>query len=114
MTWRIEFSDEVADWYEELTVRGAAQVDRVVGMLAQRGNLLRMPQSRALGDGLFELRFTCEDVARRITYTFEPDRKVLTLTTFRKQRQNEQREIDRARRTQRERRDRLPDPRTKG
>jgi phage-related protein len=63
-------------------------------------NLLRMPQSRALGNGLFELRFTCEDVARRITYTFEPDRKVFTLTTFRKQRQNEQREIDRARTAQ--------------
>jgi hypothetical protein len=114
MTWRIEFSDEVADWYGGLTVRGMAQADRVVDMLAQRGNLLRMPQSRALGDGLFELRFTCEDVARRITYTFEPDRKVFTLTTFRKQRQNEQREVDRARRALRERRDRLPDPRTKG
>ena len=104
----------MADWYEGLTVRGMAQVDRVVGMLARRGNLLRMPQSRALGDGLFELRFTCEDVTRRITYTFEPDRKVFTLTTFRKQRQNEQREIDRARKALSERRDRLPDPRTKG
>lgn len=114
MTWQIEFSDEVAEWYEGLTVRGLAQVDRVVGMLAQRGNLLRMPQSRALGDGLFELRFTCEEVARRITYTFEPERKVFTLTTFRKQRQNEQREVDRARKALRGRRDRLPDPRTKG
>lgn len=114
MTWQIEFSDEVADWYERLTVQGMAQADRVIGMLAEQGNLLRMPQSRALGDGLFELRFTCENVARRITYTFEPERKVFTLTTFRKQRQNEQREIDRARKARGERRDRLPDPRTKG
>jgi hypothetical protein len=93
MTWQIEFSDEVADWYERLTVQGMAQADRVIGMLAEQGNLLRMPQSRALGDGL-ELRFTCENVARRVTYAFEPERKVFTLTTFRKQRQNEQREID--------------------
>ena len=56
-----------------------------------------MPYSRALGDGLFELRFTCEGVARRVTYRFTQDGRVILLTTFRKQRQNERREITRAR-----------------
>jgi hypothetical protein len=53
-----------------------------------------------LDGGLYELRFSCENVNRRITYVFDPDRRVVTLTTFRKQRQNERAEILRARRAQ--------------
>lgn len=45
-------------------------------------------------------RFTCEGVARRITYVLDPGRQVITLTTFRKQRDNERAEILRARRAQ--------------
>lgn len=56
-----------------------------------------MPHSRPLGDGLKELRFTCEGKQRRITYYLEPERLAITLTTFRKQRQNERTEIDRTR-----------------
>ena len=62
--------------------------------------MLGMPLSKQLGGGLRELRFTCEGVARRITYVLEPERKAITLTTFRKQRQNERGEILRARRAQ--------------
>ncbi|WP_255247638.1 type II toxin-antitoxin system RelE/ParE family toxin [Kineosphaera limosa] len=73
--------------------------------LATRGHMLRMPHSRSLGDGLYELRFTCESVSRRITYSFDADRSAVTLTTFRKQRQNERAEVLRARRAQAARRD---------
>ncbi|MGB4778779.1 MAG: type II toxin-antitoxin system RelE/ParE family toxin [Microbacterium sp.] len=62
--------------------------------------MLGMPHSRPLGDGLRELRFTCEGVARRITYVLDPERQAVTLTTFRKQRNNERGEILRARRAQ--------------
>ena len=62
--------------------------------------MLGMPLSKQLGVGLRELRFTCEGVARRITYVLDPERKVITLTTFRKRRQNERREVLRARRAQ--------------
>jgi len=34
---------------------------------------------------------------QRVTYTADPDRQLVTLTTFRKQRQNERNEITRAR-----------------
>ena len=40
-----------------------------------------------------ELRFRCGQVNQRITYTADPDRQIVTLTTFRKQRQNERTEI---------------------
>jgi len=96
--WRVELSREVADWYRGLRGVDLAKVDAVFEGVAQFGNTIRMPLSRSLGEGLYELRFGCEGVDRRITYTFELDRRVVTLTTFRKQRQNERAEILRARR----------------
>jgi putative component of toxin-antitoxin plasmid stabilization module len=56
-----------------------------------------MPFSESLGDGLFELRFTLGPTARRITYRFTKDGRIVLLTTFRKQRQNERAEVARAR-----------------
>ena len=73
---------------------------RVLTRLEDAGHMLGMPLSKQLSGGLRELRFTCEGVARRITYVLEPERKAITLTTFRKQRQSERREILRARRAQ--------------
>ena len=66
--------------------------------LAEFGPALRMPHARPLGGGLCELRFTSEGTARRVTYFIDTQAKVITLTTFRKQRQNEKAEIERARR----------------
>ncbi|GAA1998409.1 type II toxin-antitoxin system RelE/ParE family toxin [Brevibacterium samyangense] len=100
MRWAVEFSDEVYEWYRQLSPSGKAVTDGVLDRLSSRGNALRMPLSRALGSGLYELRFSCENVNRRITYVFDPDRKIITLTTFRKQKQNERAEILRARRAQ--------------
>ena len=99
--WIVEISNEVARWYASLKDADKARADVALERLAERGPALRMPHSRPLGDGLFELRFTCEAMARRITYWFAPGRVAVTLTTFRKQRQNEQREVTRAHRTMR-------------
>lgn len=52
---------------------------------AERGTGRRCPR----GDNTHELRFTCEGQAGRITYSFEPKRIAIMLTTFRKQRHNE-------------------------
>ena len=100
MAWTVEFSEEVRTWYVDLTPASKAVADRIIERLASQGNRLGMPHSKPLGDGLYELRFTCENVARRITYVFAPERKAVTLTTFHKQRQNERAEILRARRAQ--------------
>jgi len=62
-----------------------------------------MPHSRPLGGGLSELRFTCEGMARRVTYYIDAPRMIITLTTFRKQRQSERREVARARQAMRAR-----------
>ena len=77
-----------------------AAARRVLARLEDAGHMFGIPLSKQVGGGLRELRFTCEGVARRITYVLEPERRAITLTTLRKQRQNERGEILRARRAQ--------------
>lgn len=100
MRWTVDLSDEVLTWYQGLSPEGKAAVGRVLARLEEAGHMLGMPLSRQLGGGLRELRFTCEGVARRITHVLDPDRHAVTLTTFRKQRDNERAQILRARRAQ--------------
>lgn len=69
----------------------------VIDRLAALGSSARIPLSRSLADGLFELRFTLGPTARRITYRFTKDGRVVLLTTFRKQGNNERAEFARAR-----------------
>jgi phage-related protein len=56
-----------------------------------------MPASKALGDGLYELRFDMSNAAWRIPFFFEADRRIVLLTVFHKQRMNERQEVTRAR-----------------
>lgn len=97
----MEISPEVENWYATLKSKDKAMTDRAFDRLAERGPELRMPHARPLGGGLFELRFTCEGTARRVTYYMDVKRKIITLTTFRKQRQHERREVARARQAMR-------------
>lgn len=96
--WDVELSDEVVKWYVRLTARDRAFADRALDRLVSTGPTLRMPLARTLGDGLHELRFSCEGVPRRITYAFGTGREVTALTTFRKHRDRERHEVDRAHR----------------
>lgn len=94
--WEVELSEEVAAWYLKLSGRDRMVADHVIDLVRTYGPHLGMPHSKPLGDGLRELRFACESVARRITYYWDERRRAFALTTFRKQRQSEQREIKRA------------------
>lgn len=69
-----------------------------VDLLADFGHRLRMPHSRSLDEGLFELRFDRGRSAWRITYWYRPDAVIVVLTVFRKQRNNERAEVVRAHR----------------
>jgi len=92
-------SPEIASWYRSLQPCDQMLTDRMIARLTQHGNRLRMPHSRALGNGLFELRFAIQQntVEQRITYIFDAGRRIITLTTFRKTRDNETDQIARAR-----------------
>ena len=63
----------------------AVVVDRLAALVSSA----LVPTWKSLGDGLFELRFTLGPTARRITYRFTKDGRVVLLTTFRKQPSNE-------------------------
>ena len=93
----VELHDEIVDWMDSLDDDEWDRVVVIVDRLAAVGSSDRMPLSRSLGDGLFELRFTLGPTARRITYRFTKDGRVVLLTTFRKQRNNERAEVARAR-----------------
>ena len=95
--WFVELEPEVESWLTSLPPGAFATAASRIDHLADLGASLRMPRSRALGEGLFELRFDVERSAQRITFFFPGDRRIVLLTTFRKQRQNERAEVARAR-----------------
>jgi len=68
----------------------------IIERLATLGSTARMPLSKSLGDGVFERRLALGPTTRRITYRFTRDGRIILLTTFRKQRQNERAEVARA------------------
>jgi hypothetical protein len=93
----VELHDEIVRWMLDLPDSEWDRVVVIVDRLAILGSTARMPLSRSLGGGLFELRFGLCATARRITYRFTQDGRVVLLTTFRKQRRNERVEVARAR-----------------
>ncbi len=95
--WSVELEPEVEEWLDTLSTIEFATVLPHIERLADRGSTLRMPASRPLGDGLFELRFDMSNAAWRIPFFFVPERRIVLLTVFRKQRMNERQEITRAR-----------------
>ena len=93
----VELHDEIVNWLATLNDKDWIRTSIVIDRLANLGPTARMPFSRALGDGLFEVRFTLGRTARRMTYRFTQDQCIVLLTTFRKTKQNETGEIKRAR-----------------
>ncbi len=89
--------DEISEWMGGLDEPEWDRTVVIIDRLADLGSMARMPFSRALGDGVFEIRFALGPTARRITYRFTKDNRIILLTTFRKQRNNERAEINRAR-----------------
>ncbi|MGE0881150.1 MAG: helix-turn-helix domain-containing protein [Acidimicrobiia bacterium] len=57
-----------------------------------------MSAPRSLGGALFELRFDLARSSLRISYFFASDRRIVLLAVFRRQRQNEKHDVQRARR----------------
>lgn len=98
----IEAHDEIVEWFDELSQNEWERVSVVIDRLGSLGSKARMPFSRSLGEGLFEVRFTLGSTARRITYRFTKDDRIILLTTFRKQRNNERAEVTRARKIARD------------
>ncbi|MEV8389568.1 MULTISPECIES: type II toxin-antitoxin system RelE/ParE family toxin [unclassified Streptomyces] len=98
--WRVEIEPEVRRWLELLSAAEYDKAERVVDMLLAMPTTLAEPYSRHLGGKLRELRFTMDGNATRITYWLAADRRIVLLTVFRKSRQREAAEVERAQQAQ--------------
>lgn len=81
MTWTVEQitvgNANVIDAFgATLTVDDKTKLAALLTMLAERGNLMKMPQSKAIGDGLYELR---TKTGVRVFYTFRPGQRIILL-----------------------------------
>ncbi|WP_256103812.1 type II toxin-antitoxin system RelE/ParE family toxin [Streptomyces sp. ODS05-4] len=95
--WRIEIEPEVREWLAGLADRHYDKVERAADMLAAQPTTLGEPYARHLGGKLRELRFIMDGDAIRLTYWLAPERRIVLLTVFRKTRQREEAEVERAR-----------------
>jgi phage-related protein len=90
MAWSLGFYQTsrgerpVAAFVERLPGPARAEVAALLAALRERGNLLRPPHSKALGDGLFELRSVKHAV--RVFYMFLPGQQIVLLDGFVKKR----------------------------
>ena len=62
-------TDAVHDFFNSLETAVRSRTERLIGMLSTYGYMLRLPHSRPLGSGLFELRLNGKH-AVRILYCY--------------------------------------------
>ncbi|MEV8322895.1 type II toxin-antitoxin system RelE/ParE family toxin [Kitasatospora sp. NPDC056731] len=94
--YSIEIEPEVREWLRQCPLPEYRAVERAADRLAEDGELLPFPLSSHLGGGLRELRVG----PMRITYWLAPGRRAVLLTVFRKTRNRETDQVERARRAQ--------------
>ena len=104
MSWIIDyFSEEVRLEIDSLPVGIRASYSRLAELLEEFGRDIRMPHSRAMGGGLFELRPRGREGIARVFYCMKVGRKIVILHSFiKKTNETPKRELDIARRRQRE------------
>ena len=99
MAFQIEyFHERVLAEVESWPVNVLADYARLVELLSEYGPSLRLPHSRAFGDGLFELRPRGRSGIGRAFYCFRVSRRVVVLHAFiKKTQQTPDRELKLAR-----------------
>lgn len=104
MSYGIEyFHERVLAEIESWPVDVLADYARLVELLIDHGPDLRLPHSRALGDGLFELRPRGRSGIGRVFYCFLVGKRVVVLHAFvKKSQQTPDRELKLARRRAKE------------
>ncbi|MDF1760178.1 MAG: type II toxin-antitoxin system RelE/ParE family toxin [Coxiellaceae bacterium] len=77
MGWNIGYIAAVEDWFEKLTNDKLKAVAKELKLLEYCGSELRLPHSKSLGAGLFELRE--RRFGLRLYYCFQERKAVLVL-----------------------------------
>ncbi len=83
MAWEIEFTDEFGVWWDTLDEAEQDSVDRLVGVLRERGPHLGFPHSSDVKGSKYgqlrELRVQHQGEPYRILYAFDPRRAAILL-----------------------------------
>lgn len=104
MPWTIDYySEEVRLEIDDLPTDIRAAYTRLTELLEEFGLDLRMPHSRAMGGGLFELRPRGREGIARVFYCMKVGKRIIILHSFiKKTQETPKRELDIARRRQKE------------
>jgi len=104
MSWAIEYFSEVVRLkINALPVGIRASYARLTELLEEFGLDLRMPHSRAMGGGLFELRPKGREGIARVFYCTQVGKRIIILHSFiKKTNETPKRELEIARKRQRE------------
>jgi phage-related protein len=93
----------VREFIDGLSKGAQAKVLASLQMLREHGHRLRMPLSRAMGEGLYELRIPHPEGPFRVLYVYAAGRRIILLHAFVKRtQQTPPQELARARRRMRE------------
>ncbi|MEU3407470.1 type II toxin-antitoxin system RelE/ParE family toxin [Streptomyces sp. NPDC006670] len=94
----VEIEPEVRLWLMNLSDADYLVAEHAVGLLVDAPTTLGEPYARHLGGGVRELRFMLghNREAVRLSYRLAHDRRIVLLTVFRKTKQREVAEVDRA------------------
>ncbi len=104
MPYTVEyFHERVLVEIETWPIDVLADYARIIELLMEHGPILRMPHSRAFGDGLFELRPRGRSGIGRAFYCFLVGRRVVVLHAFvKKSQQTPDKEVKLARKRMKE------------
>jgi phage-related protein len=78
----VYYHERVLSEIESWPVEVLADYARLIELLAEHGPSLRLPHSRALGDGLFELRPRGRSGIGRALYCFMIGKRIVVLHAF--------------------------------
>jgi putative addiction module killer protein len=77
MSWKIRYFESVEVWLDQLDSHRLKAVAKELRLLELCGNNLRLPHSRSLGQGLFELRE--KRYGLRLYYVFQKNKTICLL-----------------------------------
>ena len=99
----VNFHPRLVEIIESWPADVLADYVRLVGLMLRHGPDLRLPWSRAMGQGLFELRPRGQSLTCRVLYGFASDRTIVIVHAFtKKSRQTPDRDLRLARRRMKE------------
>ncbi len=83
MKWKIDYySSDVQDWVDNMPAGIKSAYARLTELLKEFGVDLRMPHSRPMGSGLFELRPKGREGIARIFYCMLVEKRIIILHGF--------------------------------